>query len=143
MVFYPIQVAIVMFLMIGALMTMSFLAYQSYMISIGRTTYETFKWRELYKVKQQEALLQPSASDPGVHRKGTVKQQRTPAPSSDGAVGLLAKWRQQLWPEKVVIEMPKSIYDKGFWGNWQEVLFPNAFIQQHQSRRPAAKRKKI
>ncbi|KAF6257181.1 DHHC palmitoyltransferase-domain-containing protein [Scenedesmus sp. NREL 46B-D3] len=157
MVYYPIHVALVMFMAVTGLLLLSFLLYQAYLISVGRTTYETLKRNQLLKesaasarqqgssrqcgddklegehqgLGMQEAAQQRdgstvSAADVACRGSSTNSSDRSASSAAGGWHIRLFGWRQQRQRQECV-----NYYDRGFRGNWSEVLWPDAFLQRY------------
>eukprot|EP00879_Flechtneria_rotunda_P031006 GHRR01033817.1.p1 GENE.GHRR01033817.1~~GHRR01033817.1.p1 ORF type:complete len:188 (-),score=52.90 GHRR01033817.1:133-696(-) len=119
--YYPIPVAIGMFMLVSGLLLAAFLIYQAVLISRGRTTYEVFKRNQLHKQLKEaaaaaEAVAQTAARSQGNRRPLTQRLQR------------LSSSKQQT-------ALSPNAYDRGLFRNWFEVLFPERFLQ-HCSRKP-------
>ena len=104
---------------VAGLLLLAFFLYQAYMISEGRTTYETYKRNQLYKQLRAAAAQQ--------QRQGSLIDSSS---SSMGSLERLAFWRHRQLPVKV--ELPPNSYDRGFWANWYEVLCPEQYLQQFE-----------
>ncbi|KXZ44357.1 hypothetical protein GPECTOR_69g450 [Gonium pectorale] len=70
-IFYPLGVAMALFMGVATLLTTAFLSYQIYLIAIGRTQYEVWKWRDLHSelLRRAEAeelvkLVEGGAAEP-------------------------------------------------------------------------------
>jgi palmitoyltransferase len=103
-----IFVTLIFFLMSG------FAFYQTYLVAIGVTTNEAFKWDDLkyamqtgqVEVIETEETEKPGASDPPLLRKAeNLKRGEKNIPYSELV----------------------NIYDKGYIGNLKEMLFPKRF----------------
>lgn len=138
--YYPIPLAVGMFLAIAGLLMLAFFMYQAYMISQGHTTYETYKRNLLYKQMAAAAGAQQAARAGSIFSERHCRVASTSSVSSSGwlaKLGLHRRWQQPA-PH---VKLPPNRYDKGFWGNWYEVLFPEQFLQQWQQRQAQQKRK--
>jgi len=49
LVYYPVGVALAIFLILAALLLSFFLGYHIYLISQGKTQYEAYRWIDLHK----------------------------------------------------------------------------------------------
>jgi hypothetical protein len=147
-VYYPIPIAVAVFMAITGLLMVAFLMYHGLLISQGRTTYETFKRDQLYK-DMREAVAAVAAQAQNLQddqHAGSAEELRVPdkpctkACAAARAVtsvllarvhGLMLR-RQQL--QAPAVHMPPNLYDRGLLGNWLEVLFPQHFLRQHGDR---------
>lgn len=173
LVYYPIPVAVGMFLCVAGGLMLSFFMYQGYLISEGRTTYEILKGNQLMKdlaalaATQQEAAEQEHQQRTNSEQKGRESQREsgsqqlefssradgigssTAAAAAGAAAGTTTKgtkhisigWLARLWSRgqqrrrhTQVLQPLVNYYDRGFWTNWHEVLFPDAFLQQYRQR---------
>jgi hypothetical protein len=157
MVYFPIPIALIMFMAVTGLLMVSFLLYQAYGISVGRTTYETLKRNQLLKdtaaAAAAAAKLQDSnlcnadakygdahMQDVGEQRNGSSSSRQAASNGSAAAAagsaadsagswrGKLLFWRRQQQQQQQLV----NYYDRGFWGNWCEVIWPDAFLQQYR-----------
>jgi hypothetical protein len=149
--------ALVMFTAVTALLMLSFFLYQAYLISVGRTTYETLKHNQLLKDAAAAATADENSTcgvQEKVHKqsddcttsgKGVIAGSSSSSKRAAGSAAAAADaWRSRLfgWRRQQQQQQQQqqyvNYYDRGFWGNWYEVLWPDAFLQQYRQQLAAA-----
>ncbi len=153
MFFYPLGVAMGLFMFIATFLMAAFLSYQIYLLYIGRTQYEQYKWRDLHhslldlaieRQRQQEEQLQEERQQletdiaEGAEGQGHASGAAGEKDRGSGKGGFKGKGRggkgvlRRLWDGmfgsgvQVQVQLPPNSYHRGFWGNAREVLFPAA-----------------
>lgn len=118
LVYFQTPCLILMFLVVAGILTIAFLIYQLHGIARGKTTYETFRWKDLHRSR-----LKQQAKDPGGRRR---KSQSLPAESSGGSGGVL-NWIKDAFTRRrrQPVELPGNIYNRGVIENLMEVLRPD------------------
>lgn len=117
-----LQVALVLFLSVALLLVSAFFTYHLVLILSGMTSYESYKWTMLYKVR----ALEQEAEERGRTRVGnmtTAEPDKAPAWSATGLWTVLRGRRK-------VQGMPANPYDKGWLRNFQDALGPPAWASQ-------------
>ena len=139
-----------------------FLAYHFYITSVGMTTNEDYKFKQVQKwhkeqvkkyedYKRQQALKQEGNESQTTKADNTKQQPPVPdgdvtctGGKSDQNEGITSNTPAGSEPsqETMVVEdpgpMPKNLYNRGFVENWKEVLFPVSL----QLKAEAAKKEK-
>jgi hypothetical protein len=119
-VYYPIPAVVALFLCVAAILLLSFLGYQLHLILAGRTTYESFRWRELHKQLLEQAGREEAeragAGGGGGARCGWLRR----------ALGRLGLRRRPGAAARV--QLPPNPYHRGWRRNLYEVLFPEAAL---------------
>jgi hypothetical protein len=123
-VYYPIPSVVALFLCVAAILLLSFLGYQLHLIASGRTTYESFRWRELHKQLLAQAEREEAeragagagAPGGGSARPGWLRR----------ALGRLGLRRRPGAAARV--QLPPNVYHKGWRRNLYEVMFPEAAL---------------
>ena len=121
---YPIASGLSIFLFFSFFLVLAFLGYQLYLISKGKTQYETFRWIDLHNQMLQEE-----------EERGKV---------ADGESGVKSGLRKLLlrlfcWPfvgqvkssgKKRYVVLPPNPYDRGIYTNFYEILFWEAALEK-------------
>lgn len=116
--YYPLAVILALFLCVALVLVCAFLAYQLWLISTGRTTYESFRWRDYY--------MQLADAE---RQKRAVASQAEDA-AGTGTAGSRQRWRFWLWGSggagggRVHVKLPSNLYNYGVWGNLVDALLP-------------------
>ncbi|GIL72191.1 hypothetical protein Vretimale_331 [Volvox reticuliferus] len=85
-VFHPVGVAMTLFMAVATLLLTFFLSYQIYLLLIGRTQYEVFKWREFHHALLEMAEQQAEAEAEAEEKQAAEKQAAATASRPDVAV---------------------------------------------------------
>ncbi|GLC57570.1 hypothetical protein PLESTB_001241500 [Pleodorina starrii] len=141
-VFYPVGMALALFMAVATLLMAAFLSYQIYLLAVGRTQYEVFKWRELHQQLTEQAEAEAAAAAAAAAGGGG---------GGGGAGGGLQQRGGGLWsllggrgrgveaaaatPQarvrvRVKVTLPPNLYHRGFLANLWEVLVPELHLQR-------------
>ncbi|PNW86524.1 hypothetical protein CHLRE_02g090100v5 [Chlamydomonas reinhardtii] len=144
-VLYPVGVAVGLFMGVATLLVAFFLSYQLYLLAVGRTQYEMFRWRDLHHQMLEEAEQQEEQRIAAEREAATREAEAAGKGGGGKQVGSSEKrggWLSSLWgARRVRVELPKNIYHRGFWRNAAEVLAPEVYLEQEKkkARRAAAR----
>eukprot|EP00775_Hariotina_reticulata_P002137 gene2137-2456_t len=136
-VYYPVPVAVAVFMAITGLLMVAFFMYHGMLISQGRTTYETFKRDQMYK-DIRAAALAAHAQTQQINQADGAEEPVIPGTQHVGAgaaaravtsIGGFKLRRRQL--QAAAVQLPPNLYNKGLLHNWLEVLFPEQFLLWH------------
>lgn len=83
----------------------------------GKTQYEVYRWRDLY-VQYMEEAAQREAQEAAQQEGGQAGQAGAGASKGRGKAGKRGS-------VKVKVVMPGNIYNRGWWPNLKEVLWPH------------------
>lgn len=125
--YYPIPLAVAMFLAVAGLLMLAFFLYQAYMISQGCTTYETYKRNLVHRQMTAAAAQQAGTADSSVSNHQHLRRKTSR--------GWQSLWLSKFGWQRIQaanVGLPSSPYDKGFWQNWREVIYPDQALQQCQ-----------
>jgi hypothetical protein len=127
-----------------------FLAYHFYITSMGMTTNEDFKFKQVKKWhkeqvrKYEEYKKQQALNGTGCGAMKTeTTQQKPPVPDGDVTCtgGKDGQKEGNVQDESIVVEdpgpVPKNIYNRGFVENWKEVLFPVSLQRKAEAAKKA------
>lgn len=125
-IYFPIPSIVTLFLIVATLLLFAFLGYQVQLILTGRTTYESFRWRE-YHLQLMEDAEKEAEKQAGSSERGKQKRR--------GGWGVL-KWLglQRKSAAAAAVVLPPNIYHRGCWHNMWEVLFPGRALQAASKR---------
>lgn len=129
----------------ATLLVAFFLSYQLYLLAVGRTQYEMFRWRDLHHQMLEEAEQQEEQRIAAEREAATREAEAAGKGGGGKQVGSSEKrggWLSSLWgARRVRVELPKNIYHRGFWRNAAEVLAPEVYLEQEKkkARRAAAR----
>ncbi|KAJ7978037.1 S-acyltransferase [Quillaja saponaria] len=112
---YNTQILLMVFLAIVALLLAGFFGYHAKLCLTNTTTNETFKWQE--HINWQRKLYEEKAS---------AEALRASISGMSSEVQPVSKWRAffRRSPLEDVEVVKNNIYDKGFYHNFREVIFP-------------------
>jgi hypothetical protein len=125
-IYFPIPSIVTLFLIVATLLLLAFLGYQVQLILTGKTTYESFRWRELHLHLMEEAEKEAEQQQGG---SGKRKKKRT---CFWGLLRWLGLYRKS--PAAAAVVLPPNIYHKGCWHNMWEVLFPGQALEAASKR---------
>jgi hypothetical protein len=127
-----------------------FLGYHIWLTSHGLTTNESFKWDEIKKWykkelrRYEEAVQNGEVIDDGQNKPivsdGDVTCTSTGQSTNNGGNQENENDRFDVNVVRHPGPKPVNIYNRGFWKNWEEVLFPLPLRKQRQL---AAERKNV
>ena len=118
------QVALIVFLTVALLLVSAFFSYHLVLILSGMTSYESYKWTMLHKMRAVEQEAQGTAR--AVCAAGTVI---TDTPHQESAYSTARLWRIIKGRRKVQ-GMPANLYDRGLLRNLQDALAPPAWASR-------------
>ncbi len=116
------QVALIIFLTVALVLVSAFFAYHLVLILSGMTSYESYKWTMLYKMRAVEQEAEQTAG--AAAASGTAD-----VPCKESAWSATGVWRV-LRGRRKVQGMPANIYDRGLLRNLQDALAPPAWASQ-------------
>jgi hypothetical protein len=150
LVYFPVGVALTVFMFMALILLSVFFGYQLYLISQGKTQYEAFRWIDLHKylleeeeerLKQLEALKQSSylrnnkqsISSDGAdhHSRGRIFGIATSLRKC-----ILRTWDCLEWKQRkdcVQVHLPPNPYNHGFARNLAEIIFYEWYIYAAQT----------
>ena len=121
-VFHAMQVALVIFLTVALVLVSAFFMYHLVLILSGMTSYESYKWTMMYKMRAVEEEAEQIA-------KAAAALGTTDVPCEEPAWSATGVWRALRGSRKVQ-GMPANIYDRGPLRNLQDALAPPAWASQ-------------
>lgn len=98
-------------------------AQHLYLVWCGTTTNETFKWSDLRDELTDRAHAK-RAREIAREEERTASTSGEVCATADGTQAVDQKKKKKKASEKIVVTMPANIYDRGFWRNLWEVLYP-------------------